>query len=78
MANNLLNKDILINYYLFKTWEDKFIPSSIIDTIVNCNFNQHKHEDYAIDHNDSNFKNNFNIAIASISIERNNINSSCV
>lgn len=78
MANNSLYEDIQINYHLLETWEDKFISSNIMDSIVYCDSDQHKRKNYATDLNDDNFGNDFNTAIASTSIKRNYINSGCV
>lgn len=75
VANNSLYENIKINHRLLKTWEDKFIPSSIIDTIVHCNTNQNKREGYATDLNNGNFENDLNAAIAGTDIEANHINS---
>ncbi len=41
VANNPLYENIQINHRLLETWEDKFIPSGIMDNIVHCNANQH-------------------------------------
>ncbi len=75
VANNLLYENIQINHHLLETWEDKFISSGIMDSIVSCNSDQHKREGYATDLNDGNFENDLNAAIASISIEGDHINS---
>lgn len=78
MTNNLLYKDIKINHCLLETWEDKFISSGIMDSIIYRNSDQYKREDYATDLNDSNFENDFNTAIACTGIEGNHINSGCI
>ena len=78
IANNLLYENTQINHYLFKTWEDKFIPFGIIDSIIYCNANQFKRENYAINFNDGNFENDFDAAIVGIDIERDHINSSYI
>lgn len=49
-----------------------------MDTIVHYNFDQYKQQGYATNFCDNNFKNNFNIGIVNIGIERDQINSSCV
>ena len=43
-----------------------------------CNPDHYKCMGYTVDLCDSNYENNFDIAIADISIERDNINSGCV
>ena len=78
MANNPLYDNIQINYRLLKTWEDKFIFSNIMNSIVHCNANQYKCEDYATDLNDSNFENGLDAVIAGTGIERDHINIGCV
>lgn len=78
IANNLLYKNIGINHQLFETWDDKFIFSDIIDTMVYCNSNQHKREGYATEFYDDNFENDLDTGIASVKIERDYINSGCI
>ena len=78
MANYLLYENIQINHYLLEIWKDKFILSGIIDSIFYCNVNQHKHEGYATDLNDSNFENDFNAAIVGTNIKGDHINSGYV
>lgn len=78
VANNLLYKNIEINHYLLHTWEDKFIAFGIIDSIVHSNANQHERECYATDINNGNFENDFDVARAGTSIERDHINSCCI
>lgn len=46
--------------------------------MVYCNFNQYKCENYAADLCNNNFKNNFDVAIASIGIKKDHINSSYI
>ncbi len=41
----------------------QFISSSIIDTIVHYNANQHERESYATELNDCNFEKDLNVAI---------------
>lgn len=77
-ANNSLYKNIKINQHLLNIWEDKFIPSGIIDNMVHCNPNHYKRMCYAVDLCDSNYENDFDITIENTSIERDNINSGCV
>ena len=77
MANNLLYENIQINYHLLKTYENKFILSSIMNSIIYYIANQHKREGYIIDLNDGNFENDFDVVIMGTSIERNHINSGC-
>ncbi len=76
IANNPLYNNIGINYRLLETWDDKFIPSDIMDTMVHCDFNQYKRQGYAIDLCD--FENNLDAAIANAGIEGDHINSVCV
>ena len=78
MANNLLYEYIQIYHRLLKTWEDKFIPSGIIDSIVYCNANQYKREGYTTDFNDSNFKNDLDATIVGTGIKEDHINTGCV
>lgn len=78
VANNPLYKKIQINHRLLKIWEDKFIPSGIMDSIVYCNANQYKQEGYATDLNNDNIENNLDTAIASTSIKGDHIHSGCV
>lgn len=49
-----------------------------MDSIVQCNADQYKCESYATDLNNNNFENSFDATIASISIEGDHINNSCV
>ena len=63
---------------MLETWEDKFIPSGIIDSIVHFNANQHKRKGYTTDFNDDNFENNLNTAIVGTFIKGNQINTGCV
>ena len=74
VANNPLYENIQINHRLLETWENKSISSGIIDSIVQCNANQHKREGYATDLNDGNFENDLHTAIAGISIKEDHIN----
>ena len=46
-----------------------------MNIIVYCNSDQHKQQDYTTDSYNSNFENDLNIAIASIEIEKDHINS---
>lgn len=78
VANNQLYEKIRINFLLLETWEDKFIPSDIMDNIIYCNFNHHECEGYAADLYDSNYENNPDVAITGTSIVRNDINTSCI
>ncbi len=78
IANNLLYKNIGINHQLLETWDEKFIPSSIIETLVHCDSDQHKRQYYTIDLCDGNFENDLNATIASGGIEGDHINSGCV
>ena len=78
IANNPLYENIEINQFLLETWKEEFIPFGIMDSIVYCNSDQHKHESYATNLCNSNFENNFDTAIASIGIERDHINSGCI
>ena len=38
-----------MNHRLLETWDDKLILFCIIDTMVYCNFDQHKQQGYATD-----------------------------
>ncbi len=78
MANNPLYENIQINHRLLEIWEDKFIPSGIMDNIVHCNTDQHEREGYVTDLKDSNFENDCDAIIAGTSIEGDHINSGCV
>ena len=75
MINNLLYKNIQINYRLLETLKDKFIFSGIIDSIIHCNANQHKCKGYATNFNNSNFENDLDATIAGTGIEGDHINS---
>lgn len=54
------------------------MPSSIIDTMLHYSSDQYKQESNANDLCDSNFENDFNVAIVGARIERRHINSGCV
>lgn len=73
MANNLLYENIKINYFLLNTWEDKFIPSGIIDNIVYCIPNYYKYLNYVVDLCNSNYENDLDAAIANKGIKKNHI-----
>lgn len=49
-----------------------------MDSIVYYNVDQHKHEDYTTELNDSNFENHLNAVLVGTSIERDHINSGCI
>lgn len=78
VVDNPLYENIQINHHLLKTCENKFIPSSIINSIVHRNSNQHKRKAYTTDLNDGNFENDLDAAIAGTGIEENHINSSYI
>ncbi len=78
VANNLLYENIQINHRLLETWEDEFIPSSIMDNIVYCNTDQYEREGYATDLNNDNFENDLDDAIAGTGIEGDHINNGYV
>lgn len=78
VANNLLYKNIEINYHLLNTWENKFISFGITENMIYCNFNYYKRVSYVVDLCDSNNENNLDVAIADTGIEEDNINSGCV
>ena len=63
---------------MLEIWEDKFILTDIIDSIIYYNANQYKHKGYMTDLNDGNFKNDHIAAIAGTGIEKNHINSSYI
>lgn len=50
----------------------------MIDSIVYCNVNQHKHEGYIIDLNNGNFENDFNATIVVTDIKKDYINNGYV
>ncbi len=78
IANNPLYKNIGINYRLLETWDNKFIPSDIMDTMVHCDSNQHKQQGYTTDLCNGNFENELDAFIASIRIKEDHINSGCI
>ncbi len=78
IAHNLLYKNIGINHRLLETWDEQFILFSIMDTMVDCNSDQYKQQNYATNLYNGNFKNNFNATIASAGIEGDHINFGCV
>lgn len=49
-----------------------------MNSIVYCNYNQHKHEGYTTDLNDGNFQDYLNAAITVTSIEENHIYSGSI
>lgn len=44
--NNILYKDIVINYEKMANWEDKFVPKSVEDNIVLSSSDYSKYQDY--------------------------------
>ena len=46
-----------------------------MDSIIHCNANQHKRQNYVTDLSDNNFENNFDVIITNINIEGDHINS---
>ncbi len=78
MANNSLYENIQINHCLLKTWEEKFICSDIMHSIMHYNTNQHKREGYVTELNNGNFRNDLNAVIVGTGIDRDHINSSCI
>ncbi len=63
---------------MLETWDDKFIFSDIMDTMVHCDSDQHKRQGYATDLCDGNFENDPDAAITSAGIEGDHINSCCI
>lgn len=63
---------------MLNTWEDKVIYFNIMDSLVHCNSNDYEQEGYTSDLCDGNYENNFDATILSLSIERDQINSSCI
>ena len=78
IANNALYKDIKINHWLLDKWDDEFIPSGIINNIVNCNFNYYKHWGYTDNICEDNYENDFHAAKMDIEIKGHHIQSGCV
>lgn len=73
MANNLLYKDIEINYCLLNTWNKTFVFFCIINDIVNCNSDYHKHLGYVTNNGEDDLEKDFYITETDIEIKKNYI-----
>lgn len=67
-----------MNYCLLNTWDDEFIPSSITNSIVNCDSDHHKCLGYIANIGEDNLENDLHVAIADTGIEKNHIHSGCI
>ncbi len=63
---------------MLETWEDEFIPSGIMDSIIHYNADQHECKVYATELNYSNFENDLDVAMIGTGIEGDYINSGCI
>lgn len=66
-------KDVILNYSLFNSWKDVFIPLVIIDIILLCNSNNHEKKNYTRNLNNDNLKNDLDIVIVITKVENNYI-----
>ena len=55
---------------MLKIWEDEFIFSYIMDSMIYFNANEYKCKSYTTDLNNGNIENNLNTTIVSISIKK--------
>lgn len=62
-------KDIIINKFLFNSWEDIFAPLGIINHMVIYDLDNYKQKDYIADVNNDNLENDLDIIIVVTKLE---------
>lgn len=77
-ANNLLYKDIVINFELTDTWEGEFVSAGISDRILQCDEDIQEREGYAADLDTDNFENDLHYAINNVEIGDSGLLSGCL
>ena len=61
--HNSLYKDVVIDYAQLDQWKSEFIPTEILNNIVQCDNAHHEKEGYASDLAENNYENDFQVAI---------------
>ena len=77
-ANNILHKDVIINYEKIANWENKFVPRSIKDNIVFSPSDYSKHKSYTYNLSENNLKNDVHAAILDCNKLQSGLFSRCV
>lgn len=62
--NNILYKNVVINYKKIKSWKEEFIPRSIKNNIFLSSSNYSKYQSYIYNFNKNNFKNDIYTVIS--------------
>ncbi len=66
--NNVLYKDIIINFDLTDIWEGEFVPASISSTVLQCNEDTQEREDYVANLERENFENDLHHTVSNAGI----------
>ena len=61
--NNILYRDVAIDFNFLQQWEDKFVPTGIVEHIVECGPNHFEKQGYCTDLEANNFEDNFYAAV---------------
>ncbi len=77
-ANNILYKDVIINYEEMANWEDEFVPRSVEDNIVLSPSDHSEYEGYTHDLSEDNLENNMHAAISDCNKSQSGLLSGCV
>lgn len=76
--NNVLYKDIAINFNIIDTWEKEFVSTRISNKVLQCDKDIQEKEDYITDLKTKNFENDLNHTVNSAGINDSDLLGNCL
>lgn len=77
-VNNVLYKDIVINFDLIDTWKGEYVPANISNKVLQCDENRQEREGYVADLETENFENDLHYVVSNTGINDSGLLSNCL